>query len=105
MPTWTPRIVGLEIMEYPEKLLYVISVDSELSLKGGVVRFLHEKSSPSDPFSLDDKHQIDIIHDIDFTKEGVYIVTLYRNENATVFFPIQVVSLETLDHIVHANIG
>ncbi|MCL2085134.1 MAG: hypothetical protein FWH06_07760 [Oscillospiraceae bacterium] len=96
-------IVGIEITDYPHKLLYIISMDSGLDLEGGMVRFHHKSAPPSEPFRMDRSHGVDVRHDIDFTKEGIYAVTLFRHEEAQATFPIQVVSLETLESIVEAS--
>ena len=84
------RIIGMEIINYPDKLIYVANKDNELDLSGGEIELiLKDKAAQSiDPMT---EEEMEILHDIDFSKPGVYIVTLYRNDDANVQFPIQVV--------------
>jgi hypothetical protein len=88
-----PQIKGIEIVRYPDKLFYVVLVDDSLELSGGTAQYTHTKFSPTGPFEMD-KGDIQVRHDIDFTKVGVYIVTLYKNEDISTTFEIQVVTQE-----------
>ena len=84
------EIMGMEIVNYPDRLIYVANKDNELDLSGGEIEFiLKDKAAQSiDPMT---EEEMEIRHDIDFSKPGVYIVTLYRHDDAKVQFPIQVV--------------
>jgi len=84
------RIIGMEIVNYPDKLIYVANKDDKLDLSGGKIELiLKDKAAQSiDPMT---EEEMEILHDIDFSKPGIYIVTLYRNDDAKVEFPIQVV--------------
>ena len=101
-----PAITGMAIETYPDKLFYVISVDEELNLDGGSVYFLFNRDKDIQHYRQHREYPVgmygmDVIHDIDFTKEGIYIVTIYRSHNQQVSFPIQVVSLDELEEIVN----
>jgi hypothetical protein len=97
------RIVGMEVEHYPDKLFYVIGVDDSLDLEGGAIRRLN-KAGNTQILTMDEvrtAHTLEptVRHDIDFTKEGIYVVQL-RWADFSVSFPVQVVSLETLERIV-----
>ncbi|MDR0325318.1 MAG: hypothetical protein LBI19_04385 [Oscillospiraceae bacterium] len=97
------RMIDMEIESYPDKLIYVISMDNELNLDGGTIRITAKENAGNAVVEMSAESRIS--HDIDFTKEGIYVVSITRGSEFSVSFPIQVVSLETLDHIVHANMG
>jgi len=91
------EIVGMEILEYPSKIVYVIGIDDDLDLSGAIIRYHLKEGSYADG-PLDDERElrhITIEHEIDFTKEGVYKVTLTRWV-ASCSFAIQVISQ---DHV------
>jgi hypothetical protein len=96
-------MIDMEIESYPDKLIYVISMDNELNLDGGTIRITAKENAGNAVVEMSAESRIS--HDIDFTKEGIYVVSITRGSEFSVSFPIQVVSLETLDHIVHANMG
>jgi len=90
------RIVGLEVEKYPDRLIYVANIDDSLDLSGGEVRILLKDKSIESISKMTDEKELEIKHNIDFGTPGIYIVVLYRHEDAQVQFPIQVISKEKL---------
>lgn len=88
------KIVGIEIEEYPDRIVYFSGTDNELDLSGGAI-YLITKDNMKDN-SRDGTHEkmidksIEVIHNIDFNKPGVYVVELKRGEFICKF-PIQVI--------------
>ena len=89
-----PRIY-VRITEYPDKLTYVIGKDNKLDFTGGKVNI---SSSPyrNEGDDIDMQAEMgglleNISDEIDFTKEGVYIVRIKAWEDSC-SFPIQVIS-------------
>ena len=92
-------IVGMEALSYPDKLVYVVGVDKELDLTGGVVRYVMEDGSEKDdkepnpgdmtkaiesngywsPCKLETNANLDV--------PGVYTVKIIRHQTAYVEFP------------------
>ena len=84
------RIMGMEIVNYPDRLIYVANKDNELDLSGGEIKFIYKDKTIESKEQMAEE-QVEILHDIDFSKLGVYIVTVYRHDDAKIQFPIQVV--------------
>jgi hypothetical protein len=82
------EIVGMEIVQYPNKIVYFSGVDKELDLTGGVVNYILKGKSKTTA-DMWDKY-ITVSHNIDFNKPGVYVVELKRH-NTSCKFPIQVI--------------
>jgi hypothetical protein len=88
----------------PNKLIYITGLDVELDLSGGEIT-IHYGSIPFSSGYTRDKVPMDfhgrIVHDIDFTMPGVYIVTVVggrsQNENQYDTFEIHVVTQEEYD--------
>ena len=102
------EIIGMEIVTYPDKLIYVAGVDTELNYSGGSVKLLllqGETENSTDPEENQPRLIEDILENspdavetnIDFEKEGVYTVKIYKTENVWVEFAVQVVSKEWLE--------
>ena len=107
------RVVGIEINTYPDKLFYVIGIDSELEISGGSVTFINrdnrnrdrsgERGQSLERFGSVRIHGTDfttIVHEIDFLAEGVYTVKLLWPPDFQTTFPVQVISIETLKYRV-----
>jgi hypothetical protein len=75
----------------------VVAFDNSLDLSGGTARYTYWLDSPSNPFQMDNIHAVEVRHNIDFSKKGTYIVTLYKNEDVSTTFEIQVVTQEEYD--------
>lgn len=101
------EVIGIEIVTYPNKLVYVEGVDTELDFIGGTYRFLllngAEKTDPEikQPERMEEAlegHRYTVETNIDFNNAGIYNVRLIPHENAkTVEFAVQVVSKEWLE--------
>jgi len=89
------QIVGIQIVSYPDRLVYIKDVDTEINLTGGVFRVdLKEGSSHS--YKMNEENRgvgVGISKKEDFSKEGVYKVSI-GCLNIEDSFPIQVLSLE-----------
>lgn len=85
-------IVGMEIEKYPDRIVYYAGIDEELDLTGGVINYLLKAKIKSTVDMSDDlrMRHINISHNIDFDKPGVYVVELER-AGAVCKFPIQVI--------------
>lgn len=93
------EIMGMEVLNYPNRLVYIANKDNELDLSGGEFKFIYKDKR------IDSKEQMagdqaKIQHDIDFSKPGVYIVTIYRHDDAQIQFPIQVVDQKYLNSLL-----
>jgi len=99
-------VIGIELVTYPNKIYYVIGIDKELDLDGGTAQYIKssDKNHPDrrTPEQMDSDNFFNIRHDIDFNKEGIYIVYVERWE-FVVSFPIQVVSLEEVKRIIEST--
>ena len=82
------EIVGMEIQNYPNRIVYFSGVDKELDLTGGVVNYILKGNSKTAEDMVD--RYITVSHHIDFNKPGVYVVELKRG-TALCKFPIQVI--------------
>lgn len=85
------KIVGMEIKQYPNKIVYFAEIDNKLDLTGGFVNYILINKSKSSSDMIN--HSITVTHDIDFNKPGVYVVKLERHPTAVCEFPIQVIEL------------
>ena len=85
------EITGIEIEQYPSKIVYLEDVDSELDLTGGVIA-LNTKNGKKYEYAMED-NQIEISHNVDFNTPGVYVVTLVRHQYVCKF-PVQVINKE-----------
>jgi len=93
---WSLRIIGMKLISYPDKLIYIANKDNSLELTGGEVQFILADKSIISIEPMTDEMQMDIIHEIDFSTPGVYIVRVYRHDSAYVEFPILVISEQQL---------
>ena len=80
--------IGIE--KYPIKLVYVIGKDTELDLQGGVV-WIGESREEARLYDMAEPgYWFEVTTDADFTKEGIYVVTLELATDCS--FAIQVIS-------------
>ena len=85
-----PRIIDLNIMKPPDKVLYYVGEDTELDLTGGIVDCIFNSYNDSRRI-MDDFFQYS--HNIDFNTTGEYEVRIKKGK-ATCRFFIEVVERE-----------
>lgn len=85
--------VALKIISYPDKIVYVKDVDTQLSAEGFEVQTITRGGHKG---SLVPSALYEAGRNIDFSKEGVQIVKVKLNNELYVEFPIQIVSKEWL---------
>jgi len=91
-------IVDMEIEKYPDKICYFMGIDNKIDLTGGKIKYYFKE----DTYEIRDMNDeivlsVEVVHNVDFNKAGVYVVKLKRNEHAIVEYPIQVVDLEKVN--------
>jgi len=92
------EIMGIEVAQYPDRLVYIQNVDTKLDLSGGKLNILLKQGNKVlDEMASD---QIIIEENVDFTKPGIYIVKLYSHNNGYAEFPVQVISKEELRKMI-----
>ena len=106
---WGLKIIGFELVTYPDKLFYVAGVDEEIDVAGGTVLLVtHDNKNNSklrnEQVERMDSHGLTIRHNIDFNAEGIYIVKIEWSSEYTISFPIQVVSLEEIRRIMESSV-
>lgn len=82
------EVVDIEIVDYPETIVYNVGHDSGLDLNGGRVK-LTDRTGQG--YLVDMSELINITHAINFNQEGVYVVELQVSEKVKCKFPIQVI--------------
>ena len=89
------RTVGMQIISYPDRLVYIKGVDTGLDLRGGVYRVEQRDGYCYDCDMNDEKltYTLNKFRNIDFNRPGIYRVSIESSEFEC-FFPIQVVSPE-----------
>ena len=97
-------ITGLEIASYPNRLFYVVGIDSELDLDGGMLYILtrgRPEPVEENRISMNSERNF-VIHDINFNVPGIYTVYFKRGVELrySVSFPVQVISLEEIKKII-----
>ena len=97
-------VSGIEITSSPDNILYIIGVDSELTLDGGLVTIITGRGDlfeTREIKSMTDEAMFSFSHDIDFRTEGTFMVHVILNStNFRASFPVQVVSLEKIMDII-----
>ena len=89
MFTACPKMISeTYISQYPHKLVYVVGHDNELDLLGGEITFVY-KYDETEVIPMS-SGQFIFEHDIDFTKPGVYTVTIVGAGHIT--YEIEVVA-------------
>ena len=89
------KSVDTQIVSYPDRLVYIKGVDTELDLKGGVYReelkqgnlILCEMDNERTSYSLNK------FGNVDFDRKGIYRIS-FGSQRIGCDFPIQVISLE-----------
>jgi len=94
------RITGIRIVEYPDRIVYIKGVDTELDLTGGVYGVELKDGSIRERDMTDLIGKGNITHDINFDKEGVYTVKIAIDVELYVSFPVQVISQDYIDNLV-----
>lgn len=91
------EIIDMEIVNYPNKIVYYMGIDDELDFTGGSIKYFHkEKTTAISDMEKEIGFTINVIHNVDFNTPGVYVVELYRNNKANVKFPVQVIDTNNL---------
>jgi hypothetical protein len=90
------EIVGLEIHQYPDKIVYIIGADTDLDLAGlGIYIITRDDKKSGERNNImmygdNNFHVSSIEHEIDFNKAGIYVVTLTRHLGSC-YFTIEVI--------------
>ena len=88
-------ITDIDIITYPDKLIYIVGEDVSLNLSGGVVRLKTREGSTTDvgmrAYANEINEPIRILHNINFKNPGVYTVLIVQYSNIRCSFPIQVI--------------
>ena len=104
MPENNPGYNYMYIHEYPKKMTYVAGIDEALDLTGGMICYTryprHSEGcacapGPSGCSGVQDMAFVEVVSEVDFTKEGVYMVVLEQDmweHPIQCAFPIQVIS-------------
>lgn len=82
------EIIGISIEKYPESIVYILGSEDELNLSGGTINLISKDGTNYIEAMSND--EIEVSHNIDFNKPGVYVVTLKRGEFSC-NFPVQVI--------------
>jgi len=93
-------VTDIRIASFPDKVVYVIDVDNELDLRGGVLVVDYEKG-PAGIYEMSERFYMGgcaISYDIDFEKEGIYLVT-FSTDEVERSYPIQVISMANLKRL------
>ena len=94
-----PIVTGVEIIQYPDKLIYIVGVDDSLDLTGGIVNYKYKKGGTESEMEDDSYENYTISHNIDFYTPGVYKVNLLaRGDKSMVLdkFAIQVIDEQAI---------
>ena len=85
-------ITQISISKYPDKIAYICTIDNELVLDGLEITVKTKEGSKSTKKWDDeyDRKLFDLIYDIDFSKVGIYIITIKCNDSFCTF-PIEVI--------------
>jgi len=91
---WENEFIKMEIIQYPDKIVYYINETDELDLSGGKVK-LTTRSGDEVVLNLDGKdmignYEFEIFHDIDFNKEGEYVVLVKRTSKLTCEYSVTI---------------
>lgn len=81
------EVVDIEIVDYPETIVYNVGHGSGLDLSGGLVKLTDRTKQGC----LVDMSELLIEYAINFNQEGVYVVELQVSEKVRCKFPIQVI--------------
>lgn len=84
----------MDIVEFPNKIIYYAEQDKNLDLRGGKVK-LTTREGKDYYFDMTET-EFDIIHSVNFNVEGVYVVELRRTSKLSYKFPIVVISSESV---------
>ena len=93
----------VELLTYPDKMIYIQNVDTELGMTG-FSAMIYNRTSEYDHIAKDEEffdYAEPEDYAVDFSKEGLYNLTfsIYHEKNKTVTFPIYVVSAEKVEEM------
>lgn len=104
LPENNPGYNYMYIHEYPKKMTYVAGIDEALDLTGGMICYTryprHSEGcacapGPSGCSGVQDMAFVEVVSEVDFTKEGVYMIVLEQDmweHPIQCAFPIEVIS-------------
>ncbi len=87
-------IVDIEIGKFPDKIVYIANVDTELDIAGATI-ITHLKQGTTYEMDIADDDFCTFEYDVNFTKPGVYEIVVVR-AGIRNKFPIQVVDIDEL---------
>ena len=91
------EIVDIRLGKYPDRIVYVANVDTEIDLSG-CSYILKTKDGQIYEDAYNEKSwQFAIQSDVDFTTSGVYEVKLFRGTTEVGKFPVQVIGEEYIN--------
>jgi len=91
------------ISKYPDRLIYVAGYDTELDLTGGEIskKIVYMGKETMEIYPMDEIHiSGSVIHQIDFSRPGIYMVKVYNSSGNEVTFAIQVVEADYINNIL-----
>lgn len=90
------RIMKIELGKLPNKIVYINGVDNKLDLSGATV-LMYLKQGDVYEYDIYDESAVDITHNIDFNKLGVYEVKITRGDYKEFSILVQVIDKSFLD--------
>ena len=93
-------ITGIDIVKYPDRIVYIAGIDDSIDLSGGVVNIM-TRAYPERRDPMDDPRwgNFRVTHSINFNEPGVYIITLATggDDKYRISFPIQVIDKDYIN--------
>ena len=92
------EIVNIDIIEFPDKIIYIANHDSSIDMSGCILRFTIKNGDKIDERFENDKW-CRIEHNVDFNSPGIYEINILRSYGKNTFsykIPIQVVDIDKL---------
>ncbi len=87
-------ITGIDIVKYPDRIVYIAGIDDSIDLSGGIVN-IKTRDNPEgrDPMVEPRRGNFRVTHSINFNEPGVYIITLATggDDKYKMSFPVQVI--------------
>jgi hypothetical protein len=102
------EVIDYEFGQLPNRIIYVIGVDTELDFSGATIRSVQRNGVRGNERLLTPSDWIRVNHSIDFTVPGVYKVdiTIGRNHERkfNIYYLIQVIDEEIINQILHNTV-
>lgn len=90
------EIMEIKLGKLPDRIVYIAGVDKKLDLSGATI-LMYVKSGDVREDDIYDEYAVDITHNIDFNKPGVYGVEIHRGGAYKFIIPVQVIDKSFLD--------